>query len=283
MGPRGYDAAARPASALPPARPLAYRPRVPLPPEPSLEVKTPDGVVLRQPLAGAGARLCAALLDLILLLLPLAVLLLALLVVASADPTGLSGFVLGLLLGGSLLLAIGYRVGFELAWSGQTPGKRACGIRVVGADGRPVGATGVLLRGLFWPLEAAPIPVPIGLVAIFATPRQRRLGDLVAGTLVVREPPPRPLEPWPDERWSTLPARALPLEPGLAARLGPRDLDLLRRLIVRQGLDLERRRELFVRTARHYARRLGLGEFEDARVVLKELYLFAREQLAPRA
>jgi hypothetical protein len=69
----------------------------------------------------------------------------------------------------------------------------------------------------------------------------------------------------------------LALTPGAAAHLTTEDRALLRDLLLRTDLSEERRRTLFVAAAKHYAARLGLGPFTDARVVLLELYLFARE------
>ena len=57
----------------------------------------------------------------------------------------------------------------------------------------------------------------------------------------------------------------------LAARLTEEDVEFLRDLVTRPGMASSERRKLFVATARHYAERLGLGSFQDARVVLREL------------
>jgi hypothetical protein len=84
-------------------------------------------------------------------------------------------------------------------------------------------------------------------------------------------------EPFPGESWSALTERTLPLMPGFAARLSAEDAAFLRELWTRDGLDPVPRRRQFIAAARHYCERLGVSEFHDARVVLKELYLFARE------
>lgn len=103
-----------------------------------------------------------------------------------------------------------YFVAFELAWSGQTPGKRLVGIRVVRAGGYPVTWVSVLARNLVRVIDALPGVYGVGLIAVFCEPERRRLGDLVARTLVVRERgapvawvrhPPRPTaasEEWGD-------------------------------------------------------------------------------------
>jgi uncharacterized RDD family membrane protein YckC len=251
----------------------------------TLLVDTSEGVVLRHEIAGAGSRLAAGLADGVFLTLGYLFVLLTALLVSSFDLSGISGFVAGLLIGGSALVAIAYHVLFHAFWSGQTPGKRWLGLAVMSADGYPASAFQILLRGLVWPIDVFfTLPAPIGLYAIAVTEKHQRLGDLVAGTLVVRLPKERvEFEPWPNETWSSLPVRVLPLSPGMGARLSAQDVALLRALLTRTELDPDERRRLFVETARAYSQRLELGGFDDARVVLREVYLFAREMLAARA
>lgn len=245
----------------------------------SLVVATSEGVYLHRDIAGAGSRVAAALIDLAILVAVYGVLFLAVVIVASIDSTGVSRFAVGLLVGGALLVAVAYQAVYPIWWAGRTPGKSAAGVRIVSADGYPATPLQHLLRSLIWPIDVfLTVPISIGLIAIATTSRHQRLGDLVAGTLVVRtDSQLHTVEPWPLETWSNLSPKQLPLTAGMAARLGPNDLAYLRDLITRTGLDGEARRQLFVRTAVHYAERLGLGAFEDARVVLREVYLFARE------
>jgi hypothetical protein len=193
--------------------------------------------------------------------------------------------VAGIFVGGVILVALGYQFLFHALRHGQTPGKSVLGIRVMSADGYPPSALALVLRTLVWPLDVLLfVPAPLGLIVIAATPKHQRLGDLAAGTLVVRAPRSEVMsEPWPDQSWSALPLRKLALTHGLAARLSAHDIELMRQVIVRGDLDPEERRKLFVDTARHYATVLELGSFEDAREVLKELYLFARENARTKA
>lgn len=251
----------------------------------ALLVATSEGVLLRHEIAGAGSRLAAALADGLILVLVYVSVLLGVLIVNSFDVSGVSGFVTGVLAGGAVLFVVGYHIGFHLAWAGQTPGKRFVGLTVMSADGYPPSALQVLVRGLVWPIDVfVSLPAPIGLMAIAVTERHQRFGDLVAGTLVVRLARERAQgEPWPGETWSGLPVRTLPLAPGLGARLSTEDLAFLRELLTRGELEHEAQRELFIETARAYAERLELGPFQDARIVLREVYLFTREMLAARA
>lgn len=247
-----------------------------------LLVPTSEGVELRHDLAGAGSRFVAGLLDFALLAIAYLFVLLVVLVPVSFDPSGVSRFVLGLLLGGALLAVVGYQAFFHIAFAGQTPGKKATGIRVLSADGLPGTPMQNVLRALLLPIDALLfVPVPLGLMVIAATSKHQRLGDLFAKTLVVRAPRRAAEEdPLGGRTWSTLPFKKLPLTIGAAAHLGAEDRAFLHDLIVRKDLDPDRRRELFVAAAQHYVRRLGLGTFEDARDVVYELYAFAREQAA---
>jgi len=253
-----------------------------------LEIVTPEGVVLRRAIAGAGSRFCAAAFDGALLVLSLMAVLLCAALAAQIDPTGLSGFVYGVLGGAGVLLLISYQLGFMLMWSGQTPGKRLLGLRVVSADGWPANPAQLLMRSLILPLDVfLPIPAPfglLGLVLVTATARRQRLGDLVAGTLVLRESAARAEhEPFRGERWSELRDRQLALTPGLAARLSEEDRDLLRELLTRPGLDPDQRRRLFTAAARDYAARLELTGTPRPDIALKEIYLYLREAREPRA
>lgn len=245
----------------------------------TLVVETTEGVQIRLDLAGAGSRFAAGLLDLILLGIALTLLLLLIVMVAAVDPSGMGGFLLGLYIAGSLFLVMGYHMLFHWLWSGATPGKRALGIRVVSTDGQPATPFQLFVRALIQPIDVIlMLPISIGLIVIAATPRSQRLGDLAAGTMVIRPvETPWVEEPFAGETWSGLPVKVLPLTTGLVAKLSPDDRALLRELVVARGLIQSRRRELFVSGAQHFADKLGLGGFTDARDVLKELYLFLRE------
>jgi uncharacterized RDD family membrane protein YckC len=88
----------------------------------------------------------------------------------------------------SILLWSGYYVLFETVWNGQTPGKRLAGIRVVKDDGRPVDFLTAVARNLLRMVDAQPLFLyAVGMASIFASSRYKRLGDYVAGTVVVKE------------------------------------------------------------------------------------------------
>lgn len=245
-----------------------------------LELHTAEGIVLRRELAGAGSRMAAGLVDLALVASLLLTLVLLLQMLAAVDVTGVSSFALGFASLGALLLVVLYQGLVHVAGGGRSPGKATLGLRVVSADGQPATGFQLVLRGLVWLVDALVlVPVPIGLVVISLTPRRQRLGDLAAGTLVVRERrSDASLEPWEKERWSTLQRRTLALTPGAAARFDAEDLAFLRALVTRRGIAAPARDRLYRDAARHFLARAGLPESGDVRAALKELYLFLREQ-----
>jgi len=89
------------------------------------------------------------------------------------------------------LIFAGYFIFFEWLWNGQTPGKRLMKLRVIREDGRPITLWEAVARNLLRIFDAVPgffLPVySIGLVSIFLNNRDQRIGDMFAGTVVIRE------------------------------------------------------------------------------------------------
>jgi uncharacterized RDD family membrane protein YckC len=247
-----------------------------------LVVETPEGLTLRYEIAGAGSRSAAALIDVTIWGLATLTLLFFFQVVLG----GLGGLAIWVA-AGTILSLVTYQVAFAILGRGVTPGKRLLGLLVVDEDGLPATGLQHLLRGLFWPFEAILfVPVPLGVVVMAATPRHQRLGDHVAGTLVLRAPERRSVgEPLRRSRWSELPNQRLGLVPALAARFDGEDVAFLRDALGRVDVEPDARARLLIRAARHYAGRLDhelpprLGSSE-ARALLSELYLFLREMRA---
>ena len=144
------------------------------------EVYTPEGVALRLPAAGPVPRAVAWGID---FAIRFAVYLFGAITLGLLGNTGMG---LQLLLMFTLLW--GYPVLFEVLWSGQTPGKRALGLRVIAADGAPVGWMASFARTLLRTVDFLPFFYGIGLASCYADPWNRRLGDLVARTLVIHDP-----------------------------------------------------------------------------------------------
>ena len=149
----------------------------------TLRIATPEGVSLELPLAGVGSRFVALLVDTLLQGLAL-IAVIVLLVVADAD-----GFAAFAVMGATFFsLLFVYPLAFELAAGGRTPGKRWSSLRVVCDNGSPVTFRASALRNLLRLVDMLPGLYLVGAIAIFATRGNQRLGDLAAGTVVVREP-----------------------------------------------------------------------------------------------
>lgn len=149
-----------------------------------LEVETPEQVVIDYELAGFGTRLLAGLIDLT--ILGLATLLVTLTGSWLAGRSGVGTAVVLIVIVG---LFWGYFALFEGLYRGQTPGKKWMGIRVVRDTGHPIGMADATLRNLLRAADALPPPFLLGLLLIAFHPRAKRLGDLIAGTVVVRDRP----------------------------------------------------------------------------------------------
>ena len=88
------------------------------------------------------------------------------------------------------LLNWGYFTLFEAFWNGRTPGKRVAKIRVIQRSGRSIGLLGSMARNLVRYVDQIPFFYGVGVIAMFVTKQHQRLGDLAAGTLVVRDREP---------------------------------------------------------------------------------------------
>ncbi|MSW52611.1 MAG: hypothetical protein F2817_17205, partial [Actinobacteria bacterium] len=149
-----------------------------------LTISTPEAVDVVLDLAGPGTRISSGAIDLALqTLVGLvgAVALVGLSGPLSAEWTTVIGSI------GAFALIFFYDVAWELLNDGRTPGKSFLGLRVVRDDGRRVDGGSSVLRNLLRLIELPLFYAP-GIVLITLTRRHQRIGDLVAGTLVVREP-----------------------------------------------------------------------------------------------
>jgi uncharacterized RDD family membrane protein YckC len=154
--------------------------------EDRISVATPEGVTLDVTLAGVGSRFAAGLIDQVLrTALVLALLLLIGLVGDLGDTS--SGLFLALLLVALFLVQFAYDVLFETLAGGRTPGKRWTGLRVVKAEGGPVGFLASTIRNVLRIVDSLPGFYLVGMLCVLFTRNNQRLGDLAAGTIVVRE------------------------------------------------------------------------------------------------
>ncbi len=145
------------------------------------EAHTPEGVALRLPAAGPLPRALAWSID---AAIRGAVLMTASIFLGLLGKSGMGLFLLAVF---SVLWI--YPVLFEVLRDGQTPGKRSMNLRVIRDDGAPVGWQASIVRNLMRTVDMLPLFYAVGLVAGLFDPAGRRLGDIVAGTLVIHVPP----------------------------------------------------------------------------------------------
>ncbi|MDP1828658.1 MAG: RDD family protein [Archangium sp.] len=155
-----------------------------------LQVATPERVAVDLPVAGLGSRAMAYVVDVGLLGATAMVTWFAASFFLS-DPVdavlGLSNVVRLLMLAGVFFLMWIYWTLLEVLWHGQTPGKRLLRIRVVKNDGSPVTVFSSAVRNLLRVVDFLPACYPVGLVTMLVDKKHRRLGDLLAGTVLVRD------------------------------------------------------------------------------------------------
>lgn len=150
-----------------------------------LAIETPENVVIELELAGLGSRFAAAIVDTLILAL--------LLIVAVISFGALAGRGLGAWAAAIMILVIfvifaGYFVLCEALMNGQTPGKRQFGLRVVMDTGHPITFGAAVSRNLVRIVDVQ-LGYLVGCAFIFMHPSHKRLGDIVAGTVVVRDRP----------------------------------------------------------------------------------------------
>jgi uncharacterized RDD family membrane protein YckC len=156
--------------------------------EDRVTIATPEGVDLDLRLAGLGSRFAAQAIDLVIES--------AIIVATGFALVGADAFSEGSVASGLgaaafsivfFLVILGYDVLFEVLASGRTPGKRWTGLRVVRTGGEPIRFLASAIRNLMRLVDFLPFAYVVGSIAILATGRNQRLGDLAAGSLVVRE------------------------------------------------------------------------------------------------
>lgn len=226
-------------------------------------VETPERVRFRYRIAGPGQRAVAfaadAMLQAVFLLFVSVVLALL-----SMLP-GLDGIGTGLLF--LVLFAVQWLYGFvfEVALSGRTPGKLLLDLRVVRADGSPARVPDLLLRNLVRSADFLPAFFGLGVLVMMVDPRMRRLGDLVAGTVVVAEDRASVLgnvridPPVTEEERQAMPARV---------DLRPEELEIIETYLRRRPqLTREQAEEIARWFAPDLARRTGLQAASNERIL----------------
>lgn len=169
--------------------------------EETLIIETPERVPLAFALASIGNRFLAAAIDHFIQYFTIFIAAWAFISISGIEDVtsldrgeffqSMSKWTIAIMIIVLFLIFAGYFIFFEWLWSGQTPGKRLLKLRVIREDGRPVTLWEAIARNLLRIFDAVPgfvLPVySIGLITIFLSGRDQRVGDMFAGTVVVRE------------------------------------------------------------------------------------------------
>ncbi|HVH63069.1 MAG TPA: RDD family protein [Candidatus Dormibacteraeota bacterium] len=153
-------------------------------PDTDLVVATPERVSFEYQVAGLGTRAVAQMLDLLIVFGILAAVYFAALAF-SAVGSDTAGYLIALI--GSFVVLFGYFWTSEALWSGQTVGKKVFRLRAVGDRGEPMTFIQAAIRNVVRLIDFLPYAYGIGLVVLFANGKGKRLGDLAAGTVVVKD------------------------------------------------------------------------------------------------
>jgi uncharacterized RDD family membrane protein YckC len=170
--------------------------------EETLIIETPERVPLSFALASIGNRFLAVAIDHAIQYVSIIVIAIGFLLIAGFGGDAelgvaeelqrdLPNWIIAIMILVLFLLFSGYFIFFEWLWDGQTPGKRLLKLRVIREDGRPITLWEAIARNLLRIFDAVPgfvIPIySIGLIVVFLSNRDQRVGDIFAGTVVIRE------------------------------------------------------------------------------------------------
>jgi uncharacterized membrane protein SpoIIM required for sporulation/uncharacterized RDD family membrane protein YckC len=222
-----------------------------------VDVETPEHVAIGYELADLGSRFTALLLDWMLIVIGQLGIWMGLYALASmfGQRNAVTGVGLGITIFIGFVLMWGYFVFYEGLRDGQTPGKRRMGIRVVHDGGYPVTVRGAAVRNLMRIIDIQPAPsFAVGGLAMMLHPQTKRLGDLAAGTVVVRD---RTGQPIPEESRAPAAAQALGRPRLTDEEFAALEMYVSRRAALEGTVRAELSRRLMGRVERHFV--------EDAR------------------
>jgi uncharacterized RDD family membrane protein YckC len=168
-----------------------------------LTIDTPEQTALEFPLAGVGSRFVAMLADTAIqtvigfvLFFAITVSIPALNRLGSIAPQ----WAIAIMIVGFFTIYYGYFAIFEALWNGQTPGKRYAQLRVMKDDGRPISPYDAIARNLLRIVDQLPIFYGVAIISVFFSKQNKRLGDFVAGTVVVHEKTVEAARPFQETR-----------------------------------------------------------------------------------
>lgn len=223
-----------------------------------LTIDTPEQVHLEFVLADIGSRFMAVFADFVIQ----AVLYIVLIII---DETALHGtifskldtyqvWIVAAIIFGIFCIYWGYYAVFEALWNGQTPGKRWAGIRVIKENGRPINAFEAIGRNLIRIVDQLPGIYAVGIVTMLLNSKNRRLGDFVAGTIVVHERKAKE-----SDLFFNTPERSTEYSLYQAGQLGVPEVELIETFLARRlDIPLEVRQQSAARIAAMIGAKLGI-------------------------
>ncbi len=230
---------------------------------------TPERVSLQYDIAGIGSRGAACAIDSLLqtVLFVIVIFTFTSGAVSAVAFAGSNEDLAGVALLALIALALfaignGYFLLFEIIWSGQTPGKRLLGLRVMRENGYPLRPVDATIRNVVRTVDGMPLFYAVGVLVMLFNKRAKRLGDFAAGTIVVREGSRARFESFPT---------ATP-EQIAGPSLRPEDATLVRDFLFRRtGMSPVARADLAARLASAISARYGLAVEADPEVFLERL------------
>lgn len=163
----------------------------------TLEIRTPESVAFSYELAGLGSRFLALIVDQAIQIVVIVAIFAGILLAASRvagrpvkqviSQQTAESIAIGIIVAIVFLVLFGYFIAFEALWNGQTPGKKLLGLRVVRDGGYPIDFGASLIRNLIRVGEQLVFYYLISAISALISPENKRIGDIAAGTIVVRD------------------------------------------------------------------------------------------------
>ena len=245
-----------------------------------LSIETPEQIKINYSIAGIGSRFYAALID-IAVLTPIVLIGMYVTVRAMIDLDERLNWLAAIAGIATFALQWGYYMVFEITTNGQSPGKRALGLRVIKVHGYPISFSDSAIRNLVRIVDFLPFFYGAGLLAMLLNKNWQRLGDLAAGTLVVKEETkvsPNPMRTPTIQKSTFVYADWIQLE-----QLTDAELVSIREYLSRRGtLPRLRRLQLVRAIGTPIARKMGGSNPIDYEVFLEELYALKTNPRADR-
>lgn len=224
-----------------------------------LTIETPEQIALEFPLAGIGSRFLAFFVDSLIQFIAALVSFIGssmLLPDLGRYWPSAWNWSAALMVFASFCLYWGYFAFFETVWNGQTPGKRHAGIRVINETGRAISPFEAIARNFLRVIDGLPGMYGVGCITMFLDSRNRRLGDMVAGTVVVHERKDEGQEPL----WQSASTNGAAVSASVAVKLNLQEFQLIEAFLARRlDLTTEVRRDTAQRIAQRIGEKLGVA------------------------